>query len=183
MKAAADLCKQFRPRSGPTEHLTLWICFWKIFKKLILKKKSQQMKTKAWKITQHGKSYGLFTGLQSIQWRNFINWAATWDFQQCGMCNLQRLRSAWAYTQSDQSLCLSLAYSTSGKLLTEHHLELLILKAGCTGVSEYILVKLSHCWKSYVAAHILHACLSWFTAKSTIFHSYTELFLGWTSTK
>ena len=32
-------------------------------------------------------------------------WAAAWDFQQCGMCNQQSLRSAGAYAQSDQSLC------------------------------------------------------------------------------
>ena len=32
-------------------------------------------------------------------------WAATWDFQQCGMCNQQSLRSACPYAQSDQSLC------------------------------------------------------------------------------
>ena len=32
-------------------------------------------------------------------------WAATWDFQQCGMCDQQRLRPACAYAQTDQSLC------------------------------------------------------------------------------
>ena len=32
-------------------------------------------------------------------------WAATWDFQQCGMNDQQSLRSACAYTQSDQSNC------------------------------------------------------------------------------
>ena len=32
-------------------------------------------------------------------------WAVTWDFQQCGMCDQQSLRSACAYAQSDQSLC------------------------------------------------------------------------------
>ena len=32
-------------------------------------------------------------------------WAATWDFQQCGMCDEQSIRSACAYAQSDQSLC------------------------------------------------------------------------------
>ena len=42
----------------------------------------------------------------------------TWDFQQCAMCNLQRLRSACAYAQSDQSFCLLLEYSMSVKLLT-----------------------------------------------------------------
>ena len=30
--------------------------------------------------------------------------AVAWDFQQCGMCDQQSLRSACAYEQSDQSL-------------------------------------------------------------------------------
>ena len=38
------------------------------------------------------------------------------------------------------------------KLLAEHHLEFLSLKGGCRGSSEYTLVKMSHCWKSRVAA-------------------------------
>ena len=40
------------------------------------------------------------------------------------------------------------------KLLTEHHLELLISKEGCTGSSESTLVKMPHCWKSHVAAQL-----------------------------
>ena len=32
-------------------------------------------------------------------------WAVTWNFQQCGMCDQQRLRPAGAYAQTDQSLC------------------------------------------------------------------------------
>ena len=35
----------------------------------------------------------------------------------------------------------------SVKLLTEHYLEFLSLKGGCTG-------KMPHCWKSLVTAHI-----------------------------
>ena len=35
------------------------------------------------------------------------------------------------------------------KLLTEHHLEFLNLKRGCTGSSESTLVKMSNCWKSH----------------------------------
>ena len=62
------------------------------------------------------------------------------------MCDQQSLRSACAYAQSDQSLCLSLEYSKSVKLLTEHHLELLSLKGGCTSLSESTLVKIPHCW-------------------------------------
>ena len=42
---------------------------------------------------------------------NLNMWAATCDFQQCGMCDQQRLRPACAYAQSDQSLCKSLEYS------------------------------------------------------------------------
>ena len=63
----------------------------------------------------------------------FYNWASAWDFQQFGMCDQQSLRSAWAYAQSDQSLCKSLEYSMTVKLLTEHHLEFLSFKEGCTG--------------------------------------------------
>ena len=49
-KSADNLCKQFRPRSGPIEHhpdldpnhLTLWLCSWKIF---FLKKINRQNKS------------------------------------------------------------------------------------------------------------------------------------------
>ena len=40
------------------------------------------------------------------------------------------------------------------KLLTEHYLEFLNLKGGCTGLSESTLVKRPHCWKSHVAAQL-----------------------------
>ena len=66
----------------------------------------------------------------------------------------QSLRSACAYAQSDQSLCKSLEYSVSVKLLTEHHLEFLSLKGGCTGSSECTLIKMPHCWKSHVTAQL-----------------------------
>ena len=68
------------------------------------------------------------------------------------MCDQQNLRSACAYAQIDQSLCWSLEYSMIVKLLTEHHLEFLSLKGGCTGSSESTLVKMPHCWKSRVVA-------------------------------
>ena len=45
------------------------------------------------------------------------------------------------------------------KLLTEHHLEFLSLKGGCTGSSESTLVKMSNCWKSHAEAHILYKTL------------------------
>ena len=39
--------------------------------------------------------------------------------------------------------------------MTEHHLEFLSLKGGCTGSSESTLVKMPHCWKSHVVAHLV----------------------------
>ena len=80
--------------------------------------------------------------------------ATACDFQQCSMCDQQSLRSACGYTQSDQSLCWSLDYSMSLKLLTEQTLEFLSLTRDCTGSSESTLVKMPHCWKSHVAAHV-----------------------------
>ena len=44
------------------------------------------------------------------------------------------------------------------KLLTEHRLEFLSLKGGCTGSSESTLVKMPHCWNSRVTAQ-LFLCL------------------------
>ena len=77
------------------------------------------------------------------------------NFQQCGTCDQQSLRSdlSYAYAQSDQSLCKSLEYSMIVKLLTEHHLEFLSLKKGCRGSSESTLVKMPHCWQSHATAH------------------------------
>ena len=40
------------------------------------------------------------------------------------------------------------------KLLNEHDLEFLTLKRGCTGLSQSTLVKMTHCCKSRVMAHI-----------------------------
>ena len=41
------------------------------------------------------------------------------------------------------------------KLLTEDNLEFLGLKGGRPGSSESTLVKMPHCWKSHVTAHIV----------------------------
>ena len=43
--------------------------------------------------------------LSSSASKRKIKWAVAWDFQQCGMCDKQRLRPACAYAQTDQSLC------------------------------------------------------------------------------
>ena len=40
------------------------------------------------------------------------------------------------------------------KPLTEHHLEFLCLKGGCSGLSESTLVEIPHRLKSHVAAHL-----------------------------
>ena len=40
------------------------------------------------------------------------------------------------------------------KLLAEQHLEFLSFKGGCIGLSESQHVKMPHCWKSHVAAHL-----------------------------
>ena len=56
------------------------------------------------------------------------------------MCDQQRLRL--------------LEYSMSVKPITEHHLEFLNLKGGCTDWAKSTLVKIPHCWKSHVAAHM-----------------------------
>ena len=57
------------------------------------------------------------------------------------MCKQQSLRSACAYVQSDQSLCLSLEYFMIVKLLTELHLEFLSLKEAAAARLGSTLVK------------------------------------------
>ena len=42
----------------------------------------------------------------------------------------------------------------SVKLLTEHILEVLSLKGGCTGSFESTHVKIPHCWKCHATAHL-----------------------------
>ena len=49
----------------------------------------------------------------------------------------------------------------SVKLLTDHQLDILSLKEGCTESFEYTLVKMSDCWKSHVAAHSYNSKYRW----------------------
>ena len=42
----------------------------------------------------------------------------------------------------------------SVNLLTEHHLEFLSLKGGCTDSTESFHVKMPHCWKLHVMTHL-----------------------------
>ena len=57
------------------------------------------------------------------------------------------------------------------KLLTEQHLEFLSLNGGCTGLSEPTLVKMPHCWKSHVAAHLV-----WTKARIFLLVDLREIF-------
>ena len=61
--------------------------------------------------------------------------------------------------KSDLSLCYSIEYFMTVKLLTKQRLEFLSLKGGCIGSPESTLVKMPHCWKPHVAAHISKAVL------------------------
>ena len=58
----------------------------------------------------------------------------------------------------------------SVKLLSEHHLEFVSLKWSWTSSSESTLVKMPHCWKSHVMAHVL--CVIWWV------YSVNALILG-----
>ena len=51
------------------------------------------------------------------------------------------------------------------KLLTEHNLEFLSLKGGCTVSSDSTLVKKPHCWQSHVAAHFIYLKMQWHKRK------------------
>ena len=48
----------------------------------------------------------------------------------------------------------------SVKLLTEHHLEFLRLTGGCKGSSKSTVVKMPHCLKSRVTAHVAFAVIT-----------------------
>ena len=52
----------------------------------------------------------------------------------------------------------------SVELLIEQHLEFPSFKGGCTGSAESTHVKIPHCWKSHVTAHLL------FSRIETVFH-------------
>ena len=54
------------------------------------------------------------------------------------------------------------------KLLNEHNLEFLSLKGGYRGSSESTQVKMSNCWKSHAAAHLV------LYVPSTIFQLYRD---------
>ena len=57
------------------------------------------------------------------------------------------------------------------KLLTEHHLEFLSLKGGCTGSSKSTHVKIPHCWKSHATAQKIHDVFSVSWQSSSVYYS------------
>ena len=59
-----------------------------------------------------------------------------------------------AHTHSLIRAFVSCLNILSVQLLREHHLDFLSLKEGCTSSSESTHVKMPHCWKSHLAAHI-----------------------------
>ena len=60
-------------------------------------------------------------------------------------CYQQILRSACAYAQSNQSLCKSLEYSLTVKILTEHNLEFLSLNGQKEAAQTNLSLHLSKC--------------------------------------
>ena len=88
-----------------------------------------------------------------------------------------------ASDQPDQSLCLSLEYSMTVKLLTKHHLESLRLIGGCTGSSESTHVKMPHCWKSHVMAHLSINLIRWATHHLLSVKAVALKFMGYPAKK
>ena len=56
------------------------------------------------------------------------------------------------------------------KLPTEHHLEFLSLKEGCTGSSESTLVIIPHCWKSHVTAQMAFLLYCFIELEQSLLH-------------
>ena len=71
------------------------------------------------------------------------------------VCATSKASDQPAHTRSLIRAFASRLNILSVKLLTEHHLEFLRLKGGCTGLSVSTLVKIPHCWKSHVTAQII----------------------------
>ena len=68
------------------------------------------------------------------------------------------------------------------KLLTEHHLEFISLKGGCTGSSECSLVKMFDCRESHVVAHMHLSCSILFSVlqlkkKEKVAQSFKSFFI------
>ena len=72
-----------------------------------------------------------------------------------GVCATSKASDLPARTRSlIRAVASRFEYSMSVKLLTEHNLEFLSLKGSCTCSSKSTHVKMPHCWKSHVTAHL-----------------------------
>ena len=60
------------------------------------------------------------------------------------------------------------------KLLSEHHLEFLSFKEGCTGLYESTLVKMSHCWN--LMSRLINVKLNRFCCNNCIAHFFNIAF-------
>ena len=63
-------------------------------------------------------------------------------------------------------------------LLTEQHSTFLSLKGGCSGLSEFTLVKMPHCWKSHALAQLSSECRSTMKILAFLFFALTKLYLN-----
>ena len=67
----------------------------------------------------------------------------------------------------------AIRYSMSFKLLAEIHSEFLRLKGDCTCSSESTVVKIPHCWKSHVTAHMTLAVSGMLNTNFCTFYFYS----------
>ena len=84
------------------------------------------------------------------QQQRIVNWAASWQNQQNGMCAQRRLRSAWASAQSDQSLRCAFSWLLRTQSFLVRTAKTQIRLGGCPGWSE-----------SSLGAHAILLVLSW----------------------
>ena len=88
------------------------------------------------------------------------------------------VRPAKANTRSLIRAMLVAEYFMSDKLLTEHHYEFLSFKGGCTGSSESTCVKMPHCSKASVTAHITNLIkISLYLYNYRIYHVMLGLYM------
>ena len=72
----------------------------------------------------------------------------------CLLCLCACLFICALWSPAWKGLTSWLSFVVSTVSLSLSHLEFLRLKVGCTGLSASTLVKIPHCWKSHVTAHI-----------------------------
>ena len=94
-----------------------------------------------WEQRLHQINYAYANSLQChtqwfMEWFQYENWSTAWQNQQNDLCAQRRLRSAWAFAQSDQSQRCPPEAKLGPKLPIEHTAKTLIRLGGCPGWSE-----------------------------------------------